>query len=103
MTEVATFYGPDENFEAFDFQDFSKILQKPGNGFFGFSTGAAIEELELGGEKFKAVNILAGWESVKAHEDAYKTFEQGDVLQKFGSAFQGLKGRAMHHVKLVKG
>jgi len=102
INEVVTFYGPDEDFEAFDFENLA-VLFRAGYGFGGFSTGAAVEELMLGEDKFKAYNLLAGWESLKAHTDTFARSEVQEGMTKFGSAFQGLKGNEIHHVKLVSG
>jgi len=97
-----TFYGPDEHFEAFDFEEYSTILPNKSD-FFGWARGAVVEELEFGDEKVKAVNILAGWASLKAHEEFYQLFQKPEVLERFVGAFKGLKGREVYHAKLVSG
>jgi len=102
INEVTTFYGPDENFEAFDFENLAVIFRN-GVGFGDFTKGAAVEELTLGEDKVKAYNVLAGWESAEAHGEIFKTSEVQEGMAKYGSAFQGLKGREVHHVKFVSG
>jgi hypothetical protein len=102
ITEVATFYGPDDRFQAFDFEEYSTILPNK-DGFFGWARGAVVEDMGLGDEKVKAVNILAGWASLKAHEEFYQLFQRPEVLDGFVGAFKGLKGREVHHVKLMSG
>jgi hypothetical protein len=100
ITEILTLYQPGETIES-DLADVAAIYEKV-DGFHGASSGAVVEELNFGDEKLKAYQVVAGWDSMKAHEEAFKS---GEVVAKLGSAlaFQVAKGKEVHHVKFMSG
>jgi hypothetical protein len=103
VTEIATFvFGPDG--VPSDYGDglkkFGAALQAAGvPGALGSAYGFALEEVEIDGQKGKALVLVAGWDSVDAHMQVRETQIFKDNIHYLRN---GVVAAEMHHVQFLE-